>query len=138
MALPERRPSDFTLGLVVFGTDDAPVGRRSARYIIGPDGTFRSSFGAGSRELTFPPITRRLDPATLDRIWGDVRALDPGGDAWRAVAAPEQFHVGMGSGQGYLLEIRSGVEFRAWSTGADYERASSLARALAALAWVQR
>ncbi|MFG0314883.1 MAG: hypothetical protein ACF8LL_11975, partial [Phycisphaerales bacterium] len=135
--LPERRPSDFTLGVVVFGDPDADsIETRSARYIIEPDGTLRASFGEGSDGLTYPPITRRVDESILDAIWDRVRSMDLRGDDWRFVHAPEQFHAEMGSNRGYLLEVRSEVTFSAWSTGTDTRAMRELTRELASLAWV--
>ena len=137
IAFPEQRPSDFTLGVVVFGDPDADsIEMRSARYIIEPDGTLRASFGEGSDGLTYPPITRRVDGSTLDAIWDRVRSMDVEGGDWRFVQAPEQFHAEMGSNRGYLLEIRSGVTFSAWSTGMDTPSMQLLTRELASLAWV--
>ncbi|MHA7814747.1 MAG: hypothetical protein ACX94C_15300 [Phycisphaerales bacterium] len=135
--LPERRPSDFTLGVVVFGDPGADsVEMRSARYIVEPDGALRASFGEGSDGNTYPPMTRRLEGSILDALWAQVRSMDLGGDDWRSVQAPEQHHVGLGSSRGYLIEIRSGVEFNAWSTGVDSQAMRSLTRELASLAWV--
>lgn len=135
--LPEQRPSDFTLGIVVFGDPNEDViEMRSARYIIEPDGSLRSSFGEGSVGLTFPPITRRVDEPTLDAIWDRVRSIDFNGENWRYVRAPEQFHTGIGSGRVYLVEIRSEVSFSAWSTGMDTQAIRTLTRELASLAWV--
>jgi hypothetical protein len=135
--LPEQRPSDFTLGIVVFGEPEAgEIESRSARYIIEPDGSLRASFGEGSRGLTYPPITRRIDESTLDAIWDRVRSMDFAGEDWRYVRAPEQFHAQMGSIRGYLIEIRSDVTFSAWSTDADTQSIRTLTRELASLAWV--
>lgn len=135
--LPEQRPSDFTLGVVVFGDPDADsIEMRSARYIIEPDGTLRASFGEGSDGLTYPPITRKVDGSTMDAIWDRVRSMDLDGDDWRSVQAPEQFHAEMGSNRGYLLEVRSDVTFSAWSTGMDTHAMRSLTREFASLAWV--
>tara|TARA_A100000171_G_scaffold23251_1_gene21636 strand:+ start:4190 stop:4693 length:504 start_codon:yes stop_codon:yes gene_type:complete len=135
--LPEQRPSDFTLGIVVFGDPDAEtIETRSARYIIEPDGTLRASFGEGSDGLTYPPITRRVDGSTLDAIWDRVRSMDVEGGDWRFVQAPEQFHAEMGSNRGYLLEVRSDVSFGAWSTGMDTQSMRTLTQELASLAWV--
>jgi len=135
--LPKQRPSDFTLGIVVFGDPDAEtIETRSARYIIEPDGTLRASFGEGSDGLTYPPMTRRVDDSTLDAIWDRVRSMDLDGDDWRLVQAPEQFHTEMGSNRGYLMEIRSDVSFSAWSTAADTRSIQTLTRELASLAWV--
>ena len=136
--LPEHRPSDFTLGVVVFGSPDADsVAMRSARYIVEPDGTLRASFGEGSDGNTYPPITRRLDASTLDALWLRVRSMDFDGEAWRPVQAPEQHHAGLGPSRGYLLEVRSGVEFNAWSTGAGTGPMRDLVRELAEFAWIQ-
>ncbi len=135
--LPEQRPSDFTLGVVVFGDPEADsIETRSARYIIEPDGTLRASFGEGSDGLTYPPIIRRVDDSTLDAIWDRVRSMGLEGDDWRFVQAPEQFHAEIGSNRGYLVEIRSGVTFSAWSTDADTQSIRTLTRELASLAWV--
>ncbi|MBO6740379.1 MAG: hypothetical protein JJ916_11015 [Phycisphaerales bacterium] len=137
IAFPEQRPSDFTLGVVVFGDPDADsIEMRSARYIIEPDGTLRASFGEGSDGLTYPPITRKVDGSTMDAIWDRVRSMDLEGDDWRSVQAPEQFHAEMGSNRGYLLEVRSDVTFSAWSTGMDTQAMRSLTREFASLAWV--
>jgi hypothetical protein len=138
IAFPEQRPSDFTLGVVVFGDlESTEPAIRSARYIIEPDGTLRASFGEGSDGLTYPPITRRVDDSTLDAIWDRVRSMDLEGDDWRFVQAPEQFHAEMGSNRGYLLEVRSEVSFSAWSTGMDTPSMRLLTRELASLAWVK-
>lgn len=135
--LPEQRPSDFTLGIVVFGDPDAEtIETRSARYIIEPDGTLRASYGEGSDGLTYPPMTRRVDESTLDAIWDRVRSMELEGADWRYVQVPERFHAQMGSSRGYLLEIRSEVSFSAWSTGADTQSIRTLTRELASLAWV--
>ncbi len=137
MEFSEQRPSDFTLGVVVFGDPDSTEpAMRSARYIIEPGGTLRASFGEGSDGLTYPPITRGVHGSTLDAIWDRVRSMDLEGDDWRFVQAPEQFHAEMGSNRGFLLEIRSGVTFSAWSTGMDTQSMRSLTRELASLAWV--
>lgn len=136
--LAADRPSDFTLGLVVYGhTDDAtPPAQRSARYIVEPDGVLRASFGDGSRAMTHPPLARRLDTDQLDALWTRVREMGLGEEPWRRVRAPEQYDVRMGSGTGYLLELRSGVVFDAWSTPLDTESARTLALHLASLSWV--
>ena len=135
--LPESRPSDFTMGLVVFGVPDSDKpAQRSARYIVEPAGTLRAAFGAGSDGLTFPDITRRLDKQTLDSIWSQISAMGLDTDIWRIVRAPELHHAELGSGQGYLLEIRSDVSFRAWSTDIETDSARALTEQLAGLAWV--
>lgn len=137
-ALSADRPSDFTLGLVVYGqpgTSPDPA-LRSARYIVEPDGVLRASFGDGSRALTHPPRTRRLSAEQLDDLWLRVRGMGLGDGAWRQVRAPEQHDARIGSGTGYLLELRSSVVFDAWSTPDDTESARSLARHLASLSWV--
>lgn len=136
--LAADRPSDFTLGLVVYGqTDDAtPPAQRSARYIVEPDGVLRASFGDGSRAMTHPPLTRRLDTHQLDALWARVREMGLVDGPWRRVRAPEQYDMRMGSGTGYLLELRGRVVFDAWSTPLETESAQALADHLASLSWV--
>lgn len=135
--LSGQRPSDFTLGLVVFGDEGAQSSAtRSARYIIEPGGEFRASFGAGSESLTYPPITRMLDNQAIETAWTMVHSLDLEQEPWQYVRAPEVEHLERGSSQGYLLELRSGVHYRSWSTPIDTDSARSLAQWLASLAWV--
>jgi len=137
-ALPEHRPSDFTLGLVVFGEEEAiNPETRSARYIIEPDGKFRASFGAGSDALTYPPITRMLDERTLEHAWSKLQSLQLDQSPWQPSHAPELEHRQRGSAKGYLLELRSGVRDQSWSTPIDTQSAQSLAQWLAGLAWIQ-
>jgi len=137
--LPEQRPSDFTLGVVVFGGENgaAKVPERSARYIIEPGGRLHASFGDGSQAMTYPPITRRLDESQIDLVWAMIRAMGLGDEPWRRVQAPEQHHEALGSGQGYLLELRSGVRFGAWSAPIETPQARALAQRLAELAWIR-
>lgn len=136
-ALPEQRPGDFTLGLVVFGDEGASSpASRSARYIIEPGGEFRASFGAGSDALTYPPFTRMLDEQILESAWDRLRSIQLDQDPWRAVQAPEIDHRDRGSAQGYLLEVRSGVRYQSWTTPIETDSARSLAEWLAQLAWI--
>jgi len=73
---PLERPSDLALGVTVFSSSipGAAAGsverwRRPARYIVEPDGMLRAALGPGARTDTYPPATRRLDPAQMDLLW---------------------------------------------------------------------
>lgn len=147
--LPEHRPSDFTLGVVVFGDPDSTEPAiRSARYIIEPDGTLRASFGEGSDGLTYPPITRRLNEDQLDLIWEMstmlISSTQGGGSLgsgfWTEVQAPELFKRsdfrGQELGAGYLLEIKANGEWRAWESYMFLGGPTGFVEMLANLAWV--
>lgn len=136
--LPDQRPGDFVLGLVVFGGgEEDPAATRSARYIIEPGGVLRASFGDGSDGLTYPPITREIDEATLDTIWAMISDLGVDSEPWRVIRAPEFFHSEAGSVQGYLLEIRADVRYASWTTPIETGPARELAEELASLAWIR-
>ena len=124
-ALPDRRPADFTLGVVVFGQADAQaVERRSARYIVDAAGNLRASVGDGSTAATYPKITRRLAAAQLDEIWGMVERLD-----LSEPIADEPMPT-----DGYLIEIRAGQTSRAWVVD---DSAAGIVGLLAELAWIR-
>ena len=132
------RVGGYTLGLVVFGDDDAASpADRSARYIIEPGGVFRASFGGGSDALTYPPITRRLSEEQVDSVWTIVDHIETGKSPWRVVAAPELFHAESGSTRAFLLELGDADESRAWSVPIENADARALADHLAALAWAR-
>ncbi len=125
-ALPEHRPADFTLGVVVFGDADAgDVSSLSARYIVDAAGNLRASVGAGSDASTYPKITRRLNSEQLDRIWSMVEGLELG----EPIAGEAM------SEDGYLIEIRSGQMSRAWVV--EDGSAGAVVGLLAELAWIR-
>ena len=146
--LPDRRPGDFTLGVVVFGDEDASdVSSLSARYIVDAEGYLRASVGAGSNAETYPKITRRLSSEQLDKIWDMVNqlALEPVGGLsngrgwWHDVQSPEQFtaaDITETPGQGYLIEIRSNGSTLAWESMIDLGSPTTLIQMLAELAWI--
>jgi hypothetical protein len=127
-SLPDHRPTDFTLGVVVFGDEDSPgVEHRPARYIVDADGYLRASVGAGSSPSTYPKITRRLSREQLNAVWSMLEGLDlgePSGDG----------AVDGGGGRDYLIELRSLGSSRSWS--AD-DSAGDFVGFLAGLAWIR-
>jgi len=148
-ALPDRRPADFTLGVVVFGHEDASdVSSLSARYIVDAAGNLRASVGAGSDAGTYPKITRRLSSEQLDEIWDMLKklALEPSGGGsngrgrWFPVQSPEQFtaaDITETPGQGYLVEIRSNGSSMAWESMIDLGSPTTLIQMLAEMAWIR-
>ena len=148
--LPEQRPSDFTLGVVVFGSADAEdVSSLSARYIVEAAGNLRASVGSGSSGATYPKITRRLNDEQLDDVWDMVNqlALHPSGGGsngrgrWFLVQSPEQFSasdVTETPGRGYLVEIRSDGTYMAWESMIDLGSPTTLVQMLAELAWIRK
>jgi len=125
IALPDRRPADFTLGVVVFGEEGArDVSLRSARYIVDADGNLRASVGNGSDSGTFPKITRRLSSDDLDRIWINLEKLDLG----------EPIIYEGSLDDGYLIEIRSQQTTRVWAS--NKKSTAEFVTMLADLAWI--
>ncbi|MBX3365208.1 MAG: hypothetical protein KF866_10615 [Phycisphaeraceae bacterium] len=73
---PGAIPADFALAVVVYSPEhDAtvvaamPRPMRPARYILEPDRLLRASLGPGADVHLFPPPTRRLDGAQMQRLW---------------------------------------------------------------------
>ena len=126
-ALPDRRPSDFTLGVVVVGTSEteSPT-HKSARYIVEPDGSFRASLGSGSTINTYPPFTRRLETTHLDEVWDLVRAID-----FDNATTDSQ------EKQSYIIEIRSISTHQVWSFPIEPGSTMDLVEHLAELAWIR-
>lgn len=148
MSLPEQRPADFTLGVVVFGDDDASdVSHLSARYIVDAAGNLRASVGAGSSARTYPPIIRQLSDEQLDEIWEKGTSLitstrNGGGigtGKWTEVDSPEQFDRDDFSAPdgGYLLEIRANGKLQAWESYMFLGGPTSFVDTLADLAWIR-
>lgn len=142
LSLPEHRPADFTLGVVVFHNQPpSTTAQRPARYIVQTDGILRASVGDGSGPLTYPPITRRLDQQAFDRVWELTHALSifapaqEGDDQTPVVRSPETYAPA--SASGYLIEIRSRNDQDAWAMPLDDPSARALVRELAALAWIE-
>ena len=72
-------PPDFALVVTVtpFRTADGnPPHLRAAQHVVEADGTFRAAVGPGTHADLLPPVTARLDPVELDRLWRLVRPLD--------------------------------------------------------------
>ncbi len=148
-AFPDHRPSDFTLGIVVYGREDAvDECALSARYIIDSAGNLRVSVGNGSDAQTYPKITRRLNEVQLDQVWDLVNdlALIPnrsgsnGRGYWTRVDSVELFtrsDFTQVQYEGYLLEIRlNGVSY-AWESMIDLGSPTSLVQLLAEFAWIR-
>ncbi|MEZ6163953.1 MAG: hypothetical protein R3B67_05910 [Phycisphaerales bacterium] len=126
-----------TLGLVVFGSDEAESpADRSARYIIEPGGVFRASFGAGSDALTYPPITRRLSASQLDAVWAMVDTLELQASPWYIVTAPELLVPNEDSHRSILIELGDADSSEAWGVDIENTNARELATMLGELAWV--
>tara|TARA_R110002111_G_scaffold245126_1_gene307460 strand:+ start:180 stop:575 length:396 start_codon:yes stop_codon:yes gene_type:complete len=124
-ALPDRRPADFTLGVVVFGDEDASdVSSLSARYIVDASGYLRASVGAGSDAATYPKITRRLNEEHLDQIWTMLDGLDLNEPSTNEAMPTD----------GYLIEIRSGQTNWVWVVENGLARA--VVGLLAEFAWI--
>lgn len=125
-ALPDRRPADFTLGVVVFGDEDASdVSSLSARYIVDASGYLRASVGAGSDAATYPKITRRLNEEQLDQIWSMVKGFELSEQSTNETMLMD----------GYLIEIRSEQTSQAWIV--EDGSAGVVVDLLADLAWIR-
>ena len=78
--IPDHRPGDFRLGVVVMVPEESsPAVNQArsidARYIVESSSVLRASFGAGSTLDTYPGYTRRLNSSQMDALWFMARKL---------------------------------------------------------------
>ncbi|MEM7622058.1 MAG: hypothetical protein AAF235_02525 [Planctomycetota bacterium] len=105
--LPETRPTDFALHVLVSGpfaagtgsetsvvreraTDSGaalPAGLRPASYIAEPDGRLRAHFGSGAAEAGLPPIARLLSPEERSELYALALASGVLDDASRRIGS---------------------------------------------------
>lgn len=127
---PDHRPTDFTLGVVVVGSEDAElVINRSARYIVDAAGYLRVSVGDGSSSSTYPPIIRPLSREQLDLIWELVNETEA------EHALNTQNRTGFPKRLRTEIEVRSQQKNNRWFV--TDESADNLIQQLADLAWIR-
>jgi hypothetical protein len=77
-ALADSPPGDLTVSVTVYAPAGASKGGETPRYlrsmraIVEPDLSLRASEGESSPR-TYPPLTRRLSPEEVRRVWWDLR-----------------------------------------------------------------
>jgi hypothetical protein len=71
----QQAPDDFTIDVTVQGPPEILEirARRPGRYIVEPDGILRAGVGAGVSVNYYPPQTRQLSRAEVERLWRLVR-----------------------------------------------------------------
>ncbi len=127
---PDQRPTDFTLGVVVIGSEDAEmVINRSARYIVDAAGDLRVSVGDGSSSSTYPPIIRPLSSEQLDLIWELVNETEA------EHALNTRSRTGFSKRLRIEIEVRSQERNNRWFV--TDESADRLIEQLAELAWIR-
>ncbi len=153
----EAAPDDFVLGVTVYDlpsadpisstdTSQLPRAVRPARYVIEADGVLRASHGTAASPSDFPPMTRRLTPEQIDRLWTLTRATGVYPGAEGAPGAGEQvgpvagYEPPMGRITALIESFAAGQRAStALPIDSDDQRASpvrALTDALAELAWV--
>ncbi|RMH26729.1 MAG: hypothetical protein D6692_08705 [Planctomycetota bacterium] len=138
--LEPSRPSDFTLGLTVFGpvTETARPGQHPARYLLEPDGWLRAAVGPGANQTVHPTLTRWLDAPARDALWAMARGAGLGGDGVTQIDSPERFDPPAGR-RVYLIELTAGGRRYSAAVSEGDPAAGPLAAIadrLAGLAWV--
>ncbi len=145
--IPQQRPGDFRLGVVVMTDDDTDEQNKDdsemlatnltggdARYIVDASAVLRASFGSGSSLEVFPGFTRRLNIDQMDAIWKMARNLLEHNDHLVAMHAGQpQSMVELTSGT--IIEIHMNAEDRVYVFEPSDQQAAAIVDALAALAW---
>lgn len=146
-------PDDFVLGVTVYDRpsatpvsstrgEDLPRALKPGRYIVEADGVLRASLGNAAKADVFPPMTRRLSEAQVDRLWqltnatgvfGEEPVGEPVGPvagylppSGRITALIEAFAAGRRTATAMSIE----------SAEQDPRPVRALTDALAELAWV--
>ena len=136
-------PDDFSLDVTILAAEDEPEAhRRTARYVVFPDGALHHDAVPGRGPNTLPAFTRRLDQAQLAELWSTVRTLglaDADGadriENFRRVNRPS-------SGHAYLIAVTADGAYwnytRAVPEGKTLDPAlTSLLRELAMMSWAE-
>ena len=136
-------PDDFSLDVTILTAEDEPEAhRRTARYVLFPDGSLHHDAVPGRGPNTLPAFTRRLDQTQLAELWSTVRTLglaDADGsdriENFRRVNRPR-------SGHAYLIAVTGDGSYwnytRAVPEGSTLDPAlTSLLRELAAVSWAE-
>lgn len=136
-------PDDFSLDVTILAAEDEPQAhRRTARYVLFPDGTLLHDAEPGRGPNTLPGFTRRLSSGQMAEIWSDTRQLGlgtpEGADKisnFNRVRQPKTGHT-------YLVAVTADGDFwnytRAIAPGEELDPAlTALLRELAVLAWAE-
>lgn len=136
-------PDDFSLDVTILAaSDEAPAHRRTARYVLYPDGTLLHDAVSGRGPNTLPGFTRRLSRKQMAEVWTSVRRLGLGTAAgsdeinnFRRVRPPK-------SGHAYLIAVTADGDYwnytRSVPPGEELDPAlTELIRELAELAWAK-
>lgn len=139
--IPDHRPGDFRLGVVVMNSDDNAEGtHRDARYLIDTASVLRSSFGSGSSLETYPGFTRRLDHNQMDAIWLMTTNLLES-QAGRSEMGSEIMRAGqpqsmIESDSGIIIEVHLNSTDQVFSFDHQNQQAAAIVDALAQLSWI--
>jgi len=136
--VPDQRPGDFRLGVVVMSEDQSDASDLAGgdgRYIVDSSSVLRASFGAGSTLDTFPGFTRRLTPKQMDAIWLMAR------DMLSRELHDSTLHAGqpqamLDTQSGTIIEIHMNASDRVFVFNQHNQQAAAIVDALSALAWV--
>tara|TARA_R110000737_G_scaffold2923_18_gene10182 strand:+ start:329533 stop:330078 length:546 start_codon:yes stop_codon:yes gene_type:complete len=138
--IPQQRPGDFRLGVVVMTDEDPDSDSKDlkggdARYIIDSSSVLRASFGSGSSLEVFPGFTRRLSIDQMDAIWMMTRdLLDHNEHLVEMHAGQPQSMVERTSGT--IIEVHMNAGDQVYVFEPSDQQAAAIVDALAALAWV--
>ena len=158
LVIPDHRPGDFRLGVVVMvpevpgqtevRTDDRPDDRSisiDGRYIVESSSVLRASFGAGSTLDTYPGFTRRLNSGQMDALWFMARKLlesrleDP---SFGTIESHPTLHAGqpqdmVSTVAGSIIEIHMNAHDEVLLFSSSDDRPESIINAMADLAWIE-
>lgn len=143
--VPDRRPGDFRLGVVVMGagsdleSTDLEAGSGlaggDARYIIDSASVLRASFGSGSTLDTYPGFTRRLTPDQMNAVWTMARDLLNKNNTLRSLNAGQPQSM-VSEHTRTIIEIHHNAYDDVLVFDYGDQQAAAIVDALATLSWV--
>ncbi|MBM44229.1 MAG: hypothetical protein CMJ36_04355 [Phycisphaerae bacterium] len=136
-------PEHFSIDVTILAAEDEPEAhRRTARYVVFPDGSLHHDARPGVGPNTLPPLSRQLSKAQMADLWAKARELGLV-DASKADQV-ENFRrvVHPSSGHAYLVAFSADGEYWNFTRGVpEGERLdpalTELLRELAMLAWAE-
>ena len=136
-------PRNFSIDVTILAAEDeADAHRRTARYVLFPDGSLHHDARPGVGPNTLPPMSRRLSKAQMAALWAKARELGLV-DTTKADQV-ENFRrvVHPSSGHAYLVAFTADGDYWNYTRGVpEGERLdpalTELIRELAMLSWAE-
>lgn len=134
-------PENFSIDVTILAAEDEPEAhRRTARYVVFPDGSLHHEAKPGAGPNTLPPLSRRLNKAQMAALWAKARELGLVDESKADQVENFRRVVHPSSGHAYLVAFTADGDYWNFTRGVpEGERLdpalTEMIRELAMLAW---